>query len=356
MAGRGLIAWRAACASLAEMKGIEIAGGGLAGLSLGIALRRHGVPVVVREASCYPRHRVCGEFINGVTEDTLERLGIRVLFQDALRHHATRWWMGDRKILEARLSRPALGMSRWEMDERLRVEFERSGGVLSINDRAKANPREGLVWAAGRRLEKSSDLLGLKAHFEGVELEGFLEMHIGEGTYIGLTPITGDGSKVNVCGLFRKGPRSRGINPIVDALRRSGLSGLAERIDRGKMDSFSLTGISGFHLGRQAHEAGLCTLGDAERMIPPFTGNGMSMAFESADCAKPHLLGYCRGELTWTEVLSEVRDSLNERFQSRVSLALGLHRCLTNSMGRAALSAAAVSGVLPFHWLHRRLC
>ncbi len=337
------------------MKAIEIAGGGLAGLSLGIALRRHGVPVVLREASCYPRHRVCGEFINGVTEDTLDRLGITAIFHDALRHHATRWWMKDRKILEAPLTRPALGMSRWEMDDRLRIEFETSGGVLITNARAKPEPREGLVWAAGRHLEKSSTLLGLKAHFEGLELEGFLEMHIGEGTYIGLTPITADGSRVNVCGLFQKGPRTKGVNPIVDALRRSGLPALAERVDRAQMDSFSLTGISGFHLGKQGTQSELCTLGDAERMIPPFTGNGMSMAFESADCAKPHLLGYCRGDLSWPEVLCEVRRSLDDRFQARVRLALGLHRCLTSSMGRAALSAAAVSGVLPFSWLHRRL-
>ncbi|MFT6498530.1 MAG: 2-polyprenyl-6-methoxyphenol hydroxylase-like FAD-dependent oxidoreductase, partial [Akkermansiaceae bacterium] len=78
------------------MKKIEIAGGGLAGLSLGIALRRFGIPVLLREASTYPRHRVCGEFINGVTENTLEVLGISPVFSDALRHRSTRWWMGDR--------------------------------------------------------------------------------------------------------------------------------------------------------------------------------------------------------------------------------------------------------------------
>jgi menaquinone-9 beta-reductase len=39
---------------------IEIIGGGLAGLSLGRALARAGVPVTVYEAGNYPRHRVCG--------------------------------------------------------------------------------------------------------------------------------------------------------------------------------------------------------------------------------------------------------------------------------------------------------
>lgn len=337
------------------MKEIEIAGGGLAGLSLGIALRGHGVPVLLREASTYPRHRVCGEFINGVTEETLLVLGVLPIFHDALRHHSTRWWMGDRRILEATLPRPALGMSRWEMDDRLRRSFEDAGGVLRTNDRAQALPREGFVWTAGRHLEKKSPLLGLKAHFEGVELEGFLEMHIGEGTYLGLTPITADGSRVNVCGLFKRGPRTKGVNPIVDALRQSGLPSLADRLIPATMDPKSLTGISGFNLGSQGGQSDLCTLGDAERMIPPFTGNGMSMAFESAECALQHLLHYSSGDRSWEETRDGIRASLNERFRERVRLALGLHRCLTNPAGRAVLAAAASSGLLPFSWLHRRL-
>lgn len=351
----GLIARGTSCASLAKMKTIEIAGGGLAGLSLGIALRERGVPVMVREASTYPRHRVCGEFINGVTEDTLIHLGIADIFHDALRHHSTRWWMGPKQILEARLTRPALGMSRWEMDERLRIRFEDIGGRLLTKDRVRPESREGLVWTAGRHLEKKSQLLGLKAHFEGVDLNGFLEMHIGVGTYVGLTPITSDGNKVNVCGLFKKGPRTKGVNPIVDALQKCGLGALADRLECARMDPVSLTGISGFQLGGQRVPGRFCTLGDAERMIPPFTGNGMSMAFESAECALPYLLNYCEGVGTWEEVIEGVRGSLDKRFQKRVRLALQLHRCLTHKMGRKVLSSAAVAGVLPFSWLHRKL-
>ena len=36
---------------------VEIIGGGLAGLALGLALQRRGVPVMVFEAHDYPRHR-----------------------------------------------------------------------------------------------------------------------------------------------------------------------------------------------------------------------------------------------------------------------------------------------------------
>ena len=49
-----------------SLQPIEIVGGGLAGLSLGLALRQQDIPVTLFEAGSYPRHRVCGEFITGL--------------------------------------------------------------------------------------------------------------------------------------------------------------------------------------------------------------------------------------------------------------------------------------------------
>ncbi len=64
-------------------KPITIVGGGLAGLTLGIALRRRGVPVILCEAGHYPRHRVCGEFISGRGLEVLARLGLHERFAAA---------------------------------------------------------------------------------------------------------------------------------------------------------------------------------------------------------------------------------------------------------------------------------
>jgi len=355
MAGGGVVFRRNSCSSVAGMKQIEIVGGGLAGLALGIAIRRREVPVILREATTYPRHRVCGEFINGVTIETLENLGIAHLFSDALQHEKTRWWVGDEKILEARLSKPALGMSRWEMDERLRQEFERLGGDLIVRDRVNREAMEGRVWTAGRRLEKGTPWLGLKAHFDGVPLDGYLEMHLGNGGYVGLTPIEGDGCKINVCGLFRGAKMGKG-NPLLNALDECGLEKLVDRLRGGEMNQKSLTGISGFRLGSQQVDHELCVLGDAERMIPPFTGNGMSMAFESAECALEPLMIYAQEGAAWDATRKRILLNLEERFGRRVRLAMSLHRILTNRVGRMGISLAAKCGVLPFQWLHRKLC
>src|SRR5262249_29714111 len=63
-------------ASMIHLKPITIIGGGLAGLTLGIGLRRQGIPATIWEAGHYPRHRVCGEFISGDGQDSLKRLGL----------------------------------------------------------------------------------------------------------------------------------------------------------------------------------------------------------------------------------------------------------------------------------------
>ena len=96
---------------------IEIIGGGLAGLSLGLALRREGVPVTLHEAGEYPRHRVCGEFITGLAASTIQRLGLAPALRDALHHEEVAWSVGGASPRIQHLPSPALGLSRHALDE-----------------------------------------------------------------------------------------------------------------------------------------------------------------------------------------------------------------------------------------------
>ncbi|MGJ8696538.1 MAG: NAD(P)/FAD-dependent oxidoreductase [Verrucomicrobiaceae bacterium] len=336
------------------MRGITIVGGGLAGLGLGIALRRRGVPVLILEAGSYPRHKVCGEFVNGVRRETLSALGIEGIFESCLEHEWTRWWIDGKEVMSRRMSRPALGMSRWEMDELLREMFEKLGGELLINERVTPEARDGMVWTAGRRLSKESDWLGLKVHFEGMPPMDGLEMHLGDGGYVGLTPVSRSGERVNVCGLFRRRD-CRGREILFDYLRSCRLDSLAERLKKGRMDESSITGVVGLQPGLQERAEGMCCLGDADRIIPPFTGNGMSMAFEAAECAIDPLMGYVEETISWEVCRARIDLELERRFRRRMKLAGGLHHVLLNGKGRGALSLAARMGMLPFDWLHRQL-
>ena len=336
------------------MKEVTIVGGGLTGLSLGIALRRARVPVILHEAGQYPRHRVCGEFINGVGEETLARLGIADLFSGVLLHEETNWFLGRECIYEGRLERPALGISRKRLDLELATRFQELGGQLHTGSRQKEEVAEGHVWAAGRKLERNSRWLGLKVHVRKLTDRRGLEMHLGRHGYAGLAPI--EGGRVNVCGLFRNHRYGgRGLELLWNCLVANGLGDLAGRLRGADPDADSFLGVSAFSFGLQSGAENLLTLGDAESMIPPFTGNGMSMAFEAAEIAVDPLRRYAGGTVCWMGALRDIRGSLRKRFRRRLFTARVLHPLLLTRSGRSLLAGAARSGALPFRTLSRIL-
>lgn len=326
---------------------ITIAGGGLAGLSLACALRRHAVPVTVLEAGSYPRHRVCGEFISGVTEETLRGLGIAEAFADARRHRLLGWYDEGRKIHEDHFKTPALGISRWLLDERLRERAVSLGATVRTGVRARPEPADGLVWTAGRRPRKGS-WIGLKAHVRNLPQVEDLEMHAGRNGYAGLAGV--EDGWTNVCGLFRLDPTlaAKGADLLPAYLERGGNSELAAALRHGEWRVDSFSAVAGFELGRQIPVPGLLCLGDAESMIPPFTGNGMSMAFQAAECAVHPLVAWSRGERAWQDSVNTVRAALKRRFSRRLLVAKGLHSVLLDSTGRSLLQHLATARLLPF--------
>jgi 2-polyprenyl-6-methoxyphenol hydroxylase-like FAD-dependent oxidoreductase len=326
---------------------ITIAGGGLAGLSLAIALRQRDVPVVVLEAGSYPRHRVCGEFISGVKSGTLDNLGIAGIFEGALQHRTLAWHDQGDRFYQGTLPEPALGISRLVLDERLMLLFESLGGILRTAMRARPDPQEGFVWAAGRRATKGR-WLGLKAHIRALPMNADLEMHLGTNGYAGLAGIEDDW--INVCGLFK-------INRTIDAksqdllpayLEAGGNIVLAELLRRADWREGSFSAVAGFELGRQPAIPGLVCLGDAESMIPPFTGNGMSMAFQSAESSIDPLLAWAESSVTWEAAKDRIASALRQRFKRRLATAGLFNHVLLHSSGRKLLRSLSAAHLLPF--------
>jgi flavin-dependent dehydrogenase len=338
------------------MKRITIAGGGLAGLSLGIALRRRGVPVELHEAGSYPRHRVCGEFISGVDGETLVELGIDDHLRDAQRLESSAWFRGGKQIFDVAMPAPAMGISRRCLDSRLSDAFEELGGVLHQRSRLKPSSDDGEVWTAGRRLHKAGKWLGLKLHVRGREPAADLEMHLGSHGYVGLARV--EGGATNVCGLFRRREVTgrKGPDLLFAYLEANGLGALRQSLCAAEVDEASFLGVGNFQLGRQGRRRdGGCAIGDADRMIPPFTGNGMSMAFESALAAVEPIFDYASGGLTWSDAIVSIDRQLDSRFRRRLFAARALHPVLLSRGGGALLALAARGGLLPFKTFYRLL-
>jgi 2-polyprenyl-6-methoxyphenol hydroxylase-like FAD-dependent oxidoreductase len=323
------------------VKRITIIGGGLAGLTLGIALRRNDVPVALIEAGKYPRHRVCGEFISGSGLQLLERLGLGeplcALESRAAQHTAffsTRHHVGSHRLPE-----PALAVSRFVLDAALARTFQGLGGDLRQGERWQEKRfGEAVVCAAGRRpcaTENGWRWFGLKAHARNVALEADLEMHLSENAYVGLCQLVN--GEVNVCGLFRRRVNETAHGESMDWLRGEIGSRLFARLEHAEFTQESFCAVAGLSLRSQPIHESECRLGDALTMIPPITGNGMSMAFESAHLAVGPLTAYSRGDCSWQRTTAEIARSLRRIFTRRLQWAGFLHRLIFSPVGAVML-------------------
>jgi flavin-dependent dehydrogenase len=305
-------------------KPITIVGGGLAGLTLGIGLRQRGVPVTVWEAGRYPRHRVCGEFISGRGLESLARLGLRAQIEKAgaVSANTAAFFSPTNSTPPRKLPSPALCLSRRVLDDFLAAEFRALGGELRAGERWHGNAfGEGAVRATGRRAqaqENGARWFGLKVHARNVALAADLEMHVAPNGYVGLCHI--GGGAANVCGLFRRAQDMAGASH--ELLRGRPGSPLRERLESAEFDESSFCAVAGLSLRpHRAIERDECCLGDAITMIPPVTGNGMSMAFESAEMAIEPLATWSAGIRSWSDAKQTLARRCDAAFARRLTWA-----------------------------------
>jgi 2-polyprenyl-6-methoxyphenol hydroxylase-like FAD-dependent oxidoreductase len=338
---------------------ITIAGGGLAGLALGIALRQNDVLVDVFEAGSYPRHRVCGEFLSGVHDETLEMLELTEWIQESPEIKDAAWYRDGLCKMRHELPWPARGVSRHRLDLKLANRFRERGGVLVENERllpdAWANP--GTVVTTGRQPVSGGTLIGLKVHLFDLPLEAGLEMHCSPDGYIGLCAV--DDGRVNASALFRVRPGLKAPRAELQRayLQACGMHRLVERMDAGRPDPESFAAVSGLSPGQffPHHDPSLCAAGDRFGMIGPFTGNGMSMALESARLIREPLTAYAQGKMEWEEAIRDAKRRQTRQFGKRLALSAALHRALLSSSALSVMSGLAQARCVPMNFLFRQL-
>jgi flavin-dependent dehydrogenase len=331
-------------------KPIQIIGGGLAGLTLGIALRRQEIPVTIYEAGHYPRHRVCGEFISGRGQASLSRLGLQELFEraGAINARTAAFFSATKSTPPRTLPAAAICLSRFNLDAALAGNFRELGGELVEGRRAPTeNIGEGIVRATGRRAGMEpggSRWFGLKMHARHVRLTADLEMHFSPQGYVGLCQLA-DG-EVNICSLFRRRTgESLSAESARNHLRGPVGSPLRERLATATFDEASFCAIAGISLQPQrAVERPEICVGDAITMIPPVTGNGMSMAFESAELAVAPLAAWSKSVILWNEARQKIARDCDNAFARRLAWAKWLQRLvLTPALQNPLVALAARS-------------
>ena len=300
------------------------------------------------ESKEYPRHKVCGEFLSGRGSEVLAGVGLEVAKLGAS-VQAISFHQNSKKSLPLALPQPGIGISRYRFDFLLAETLKKLGGHVRSSCRFQSSRlEEGYVCATGRRRQTQSKWkwYGLKAHVSDVDLASDLELHFTDNGYVGLCRV--EGGKINVCGLFRRPARSAARSPNFVGHLTSATS-LRERLMRAKWDERSFAAVSGLPVGRgEPPPMDEFRLGDALSMIPPFTGNGMSLALESASLAVDPLVGYSRGELSWAEALALFQRVTRKYFRRRLTLANAAQNLLMISFCKRLFMRPEVIGI----WRH----
>ena len=181
---------------------------------------------------------------------------------------------------------------------------------------------------------------------------------MGRGAYVGMTRV--ENGRVNVCGLFRRtqpvtGAESREeMLPL--ALEEALMPGVATRLRAARADTASIKGVNQFFLGWQRRaDEGEVRIGDTAAMIPPFTGNGMSMAFQSALIAVEPLVEWAKGNAEWGEVAVRIGEEQRRRFASRLRWSWLLHGLLLTRSSRRLCTWAVRKNLVSFETLYRKV-
>jgi hypothetical protein len=190
---------------------------------------------------------------------------------------------------------------------------------------------DAVVRAIGRRPPAISNhwrWFGLKVHARRVPLTADLELHLTPQGYVGLCRL--NSGQVNICGLFR----SRAPVPDLARSWRAWLGGadgsiLQQRLAGAEFLPETFCSVAGLQpVPQRGGGHSECCVGDAITMIPPLTGNGMSMAFESAALVMAPVTHYSRGSMTWPEVCQETARRCERRFRGRLRWGAWLQNAL----------------------------
>lgn len=297
--------------------GTLIVGGGPAGAATACGLAAAGHDVALIERSDGPHHKVCGEFLSVETQAQLLALGVDPVALGAVAIDRVAVYSPTRGVT-ATLPFRALSLSRYRLDNSLlrraetlgakvrrgvavrNVVPESDGWIVHCDDEAIHCRR--LVLATGKLGLRSIDdtrdgsRVGLKMHLRLSDearraLTGRVELYFVDRSYAGLESI--EDRIANLC-LLMPCDLVAGLGahwPVIQDYLSRALPALAERLAGSQPlwdKPIAVVCPTGGHLHREEGPA-IYRVGDRLAHIPPFTGDGLAIAFASARLAAEHI-------------------------------------------------------------------
>lgn len=345
-----------------------VIGAGVAGSSMAHALAGLGWQTALLDKDASPRHKACGEFLSPDSSRSLQALGLEGAVKALSPPRITTVRLHSEKgvSLEIPLPGAALGVSRYALDAELRRMAKEQGvrlfagcKVSRISEagrhgyRVDYAAREGqgslecrtVIAAWGRRplsgfrpLVRKRDgraFAGIKSHYTLSNPEPALDLYFFQGGYIGMAPV--EGQRLNVAALLSVPLPGQAESPM-DLSRIVDQAAGHIPILKQRMEAASA--IPGTHAAAfpVKHDAkpqawnGIPCIGDAAAVIPPFCGDGMSMALRSVELCVPLADAYLRGRVSKNDWKNDYTARINRHFSGPLRWGSMLERLLTHTL------------------------
>jgi flavin-dependent dehydrogenase len=326
-----------------------VLGAGIAGSSMAKALADRGWETVLLDRQTFPRHKVCGEFLSPESQSTLQAFGL--LGPAGLLHPScierVRIIFINGAEIEIPLPGIALGVSRYSLDTALHLAAGHSGvqlhtatTVTSVTKSGEGyfieTKREGeheviqakaviAAWGAncraglpGNRSSVSArqSHIGVKAHFQGIDMEPVIELYFFPGGYLGICPI--EGGLVNAAALLGRGAYPNADKTVLGMIAAAARANpkLYKRLTNAAPVPGTQAAVAPVDLKRKPLAWDMIPqVGDAAMMIPPLCGDGMSMALRSAQLCTPLADSYLSGEISLAGWQREYTRSIYREFK-----------------------------------------
>jgi menaquinone-9 beta-reductase len=355
---------------------LVIAGGGPAGSAAAITASRAGYRVLLLERGCFPRHKVCGEFISGESLKLLSELlgpchpelSASVFYT----HEARLFVDGATTCLPIA---PSASISRYELDAALWRAAEGAGVECrqEITAREIGRGKEGFTvrssqhsWTARAVIDATgrwSNLrpapvgrnqgpiwLGLKAHFKTMQSQTralTTDLYFFDGGYCGVQPLGNE--LFNVCAMVRNdiATELQDVFPLHAALHERSQ-------DWVRVTEAIATAPLKFKTPRPASD-GVLNAGDASAFIDPFVGDGISIALRSGVLAAESLRLFLSGKATLDHAAIAYEAEYRRRFARPLRTARRLRGLVSAPVLRQlAVRAMQISAVAEYVVTHTR--
>lgn len=356
-----------------ESLDVVIVGAGLAGSSLALRLARLGTRVAILDQACFPREKLCGEFLSPEAWRTLDCLRISEAVRQSGYHpiHRIRLSTPWGHVLDAEFTGadglPGIGLSRSVLDSllidharaagsqviegaRVGAPLIREGRVVGVKARhhtgeefevratvtvAAEGRHSGLVARTGTIQSRSwlrPRLFGMKRHFRTMdhsfEPPGTVGLHLFPGGYGGTCRV--EAPLTNLCALLPES-RLRRYRGNLDRLadEQFGRNPFLSRLWNTSQPEGGWKTVAGVRIQvATPRYPGIFYLGDSQGTVDPLGGQGMTMALLGSEVLLPFLKTALAEGVAGPSLQHAYARAWHHRFDRRIRLCRLFHHLL----------------------------